>query len=226
MKFSLAKLIVWPRDGSKDPRVVSFTGTGINLITGSSRSGKSAIIKIIDYCLGSGTCNIPKPGPIRRSSACDGLVIRTAEGYKLFARRDPDAQESTEEYMLVESALPIVPERPVKNTNRDAIKGLLARLTQLPQATADFYETGKRLQRPCVIRRHDIVHVSAAAYRRERHGTLLRSGGRESCPQAPRDIPQSRCCRCRYIGGATQARRRSASLGEKSDDSLKRSAGP
>lgn len=142
MKFSLAKLIVWPRDGSKDPRVVSFTETGINLITGSSRSGKSAIIKIIDYCLGSGTCNIPKLGPIRRSSAWYGLVIRTAEGYKLFARRDPDAQESTEEYMLVESALPIVPERPVKNTNRDAIKGLLARLTQLPQATADFYETG------------------------------------------------------------------------------------
>ncbi len=52
MKFSLVKLIVWPRDTSKDARVVSFAETGINLITGSSRTGKSAIIKIVDYWSG------------------------------------------------------------------------------------------------------------------------------------------------------------------------------
>lgn len=142
MKFSVVKLIVWPRDISKDRRVVSFSETGINLVTGSSRSGKSAIIKIIDYCLGSGTCSIPKLGPIRRSSAWYGIVISTEEGYKLLARRDPDAQDSTDDYMLVESAKPIVPERPVKNSNRAAIKGLLTRLARLPQASADFYETG------------------------------------------------------------------------------------
>lgn len=142
MRFSLVKLIIWPRDVSKDPRVVSFNEIGINLITGSSRSGKSAIIKIIDYCLGSQTCSVPKLGPIRRRSAWYGVIIRTVEGYKLFARRDPDAQESTDDYMLIESSVPTFPERPVKNANRAAIKGLLARLARLPQATADFYETG------------------------------------------------------------------------------------
>lgn len=142
MIFSLSKLIIWPRSALKGARVVSFKETGVNLITGSSRSGKSAIIKIIDYCLGSGKCNIPKLGPIRRSSAWYGVVIRTAEGYKLFARPDPDDQESTDDYMLIESASPIIPERPAKNTNRDTIKAVLARLAQLPQATADFYRTG------------------------------------------------------------------------------------
>ena len=77
MKFSIAKLIVWPRDSSKSPRVVSFAETGINLITGASRSGKSAIIKIVDYCLGSRTCNIPKLGPIRRSSSWYGVLVAT-----------------------------------------------------------------------------------------------------------------------------------------------------
>jgi hypothetical protein len=74
MKFSVTKLIIWPRDVSKKARVVSFAETGINLITGSSRSGKSAIIKIVDYCLGSGRCSIPKLGPIRRSSAWYGVI--------------------------------------------------------------------------------------------------------------------------------------------------------
>lgn len=142
MKFSLAKLILWPRDSTKAHRVVSFAETGINLITGSGKSGKSAIIKIIDYCLGSGSCSIPKLGPIRRSSQWYGIVIRSEEGYKMLARRDPDEQDSTDDYMLLESAFPIIPERPVQNTNRAAIKGMLARLARLPQATADFYETG------------------------------------------------------------------------------------
>ena len=142
MKFSITKLIVWPRDTSKEVRVVSFVESGINLITGSSRTGKSAIIKIIDYCLGSRTCSIPKLGPIRRSAGWYGIVIRTEEGYKLFARRDPDTQEATDDYMLVESAAPTVPEYAVKNSNRVAAKGLLARLARLPQANADFNETG------------------------------------------------------------------------------------
>jgi len=142
MIFSLSKLIVWSRDTSKQPRVVSFEETGINLITGENRSGKSAIIRIIDYCLGSRICSIPKLGPIRRASEWYGVVIHTEEGYKLLARRDPDNQESTDEYMLVESAAPTIPERPAKNTNRAAIKGLLTRLARLPQTTADFHETG------------------------------------------------------------------------------------
>ncbi len=44
--------------------------------------------------------------------------------------------------MLVESATPTFPARPVRNTNRAAVKGLLARLARLPQADADFNETG------------------------------------------------------------------------------------
>jgi hypothetical protein len=142
MKFAITKVILWPRDTSKDARVVSFSETGINLITGSSRSGKSAIIKIVDYCLGSRTCSIPKLGPIRRSTGWYGIVVRTEEGYKLFARRDPDAQDATDDYLLIESATPTFPDRAVKNANRAAAKGMLARLARLPQANADFSETG------------------------------------------------------------------------------------
>jgi len=44
--------------------------------------------------------------------------------------------------MLVESASPTVPDRPIKNANRAVIEGLLSRLARLPQANADFYSSG------------------------------------------------------------------------------------
>lgn len=142
MKFALSRLVIWPRDEAKPPRIVTFSETGINLVAGGSRSGKSAIIKIVDYCLGARSCNIPKPGPIRRSSAWYGIVVLTGEGYKLLARRDPGKNESTDDYMLVESLTPTIPARPEKNSNRQAVKGLLARLARLPQLDVDYEGTG------------------------------------------------------------------------------------
>jgi hypothetical protein len=142
MKFSISKLIVWARDESKAVRVVSFEETGINLITGSSRSGKSAIIKIIDYCLGSRTCSVPRMSPIRRTASWYGVSVRTDEGYKLLARRDPETQDATDDFMLIESASPTIPEHPLRNANRAAVKGLLDRLARLPQTNVDFDDTG------------------------------------------------------------------------------------
>ena len=142
MEFSVANLIVWPRDESKSARILTFSESGINLVTGASRTGKSAIIKIIDYCLASKSCKIPKMGPIRRSAAWYGVVIKTEEGYKLLARKDPDHQESTGDYMVVESAVLSIPARPTKNANRAAVQALLNRLARLPQADSDFEESG------------------------------------------------------------------------------------
>jgi hypothetical protein len=47
-----------------DPRVVSLRPGALNVITGASKRGKSALIAIIDYCLGSTECNVYY-GPIR-----------------------------------------------------------------------------------------------------------------------------------------------------------------
>ena len=38
---------------------LKFEVEGLNVITGPSHTGKSAIIEIIDYCLGSKECNVP-----------------------------------------------------------------------------------------------------------------------------------------------------------------------
>lgn len=49
MKFQLLKLIIWPRSDKFPSRIVNFKPRKVNVITGASRTGKSAIIPIIDY---------------------------------------------------------------------------------------------------------------------------------------------------------------------------------
>lgn len=56
MKFYIKKLILWLQNGQK--RELLFKDNKINVITGESGTGKSAILDIIDYCLLSSTHSI------------------------------------------------------------------------------------------------------------------------------------------------------------------------
>lgn len=59
MKFTINSVILWPRKDGYSPRFLPFKSEAVNIITGASRTGKSALIPIIDYCLGSDKCTIP-----------------------------------------------------------------------------------------------------------------------------------------------------------------------
>lgn len=142
MKLDILSIILWPQDSAKEPRVIRFQPGCVNLVTGASRSGKSALIEIVDYCLGSGQCDIPKVGPIRKSCSWYGLLVATDEGQKLLARRDPGPQDSTDDYYLAEGLDLVIPNVPTKNSNRSAVRGILGRLGRIPQASADFLDTG------------------------------------------------------------------------------------
>lgn len=132
MLFQVRTLIVWPKDGQK-PRMVEFRPGKLNIISGASKTGKSAIIPILDYCLGSRSCSIPV-GVIRERAAWFGVVIDTIEGQKLFARKEPGDQRSTDDMYFQEAPeIDISEGTPVKSTNRKAIKLLLDRLAALPQ---------------------------------------------------------------------------------------------
>jgi hypothetical protein len=103
MHFEILRVILWPKDASKDIRIVQFKPGQLNVISGVSRTGKSAVIPIIDYCLGADKCTIPT-GIIREKTAWFGVVVGTAEGEKLFARREPGALQATDDMHISEAA--------------------------------------------------------------------------------------------------------------------------
>ncbi len=134
MQFQLLKLILWPKSAHR-PRVVEFKPGLVNVISGASKTGKSAVIPIIDYCLGSGKCNIPA-GLIRETCAWFGIVIETLEGQKLLARREPgDARQTGDMFVLEagaeEESVQVPDETPQKNQTVDSVKGMLDALSGL-----------------------------------------------------------------------------------------------
>ena len=100
MHFQILKLILWSKAGH-EPRVLDFEPGMGNVISGASKTGKSAVIPIIDYCLASGKCSIPV-GTIRNACAWFGIVIDTLEGLKLLARREPGEARQTGDMFILE----------------------------------------------------------------------------------------------------------------------------
>ncbi len=131
MFFQIRAILLWPRNPAFQPRRVRFDLGKVNVISGASRTGKSAVIPIIDYCLGSRTCSIPV-NTIRKHCEWFGVIVATVQGDKLFARREPGAQRNTDDMFLMEAdTIKDIPQRIVKNTNADAVKRLLDDLAAL-----------------------------------------------------------------------------------------------
>ncbi|SCU86004.1 conserved hypothetical protein [Cupriavidus necator] len=130
MYFQLRQVVLWPRSGDV-PRVVEFEPGVVNVISGASKTGKSSVIPIIDYCLGSEKCSIPV-GVIRETCSWFGVLIDTVEGQKLLARKEPGNQQSTGEMVLLEAPEVAVPSViSEKNCNVDYVKAMLNRLAGL-----------------------------------------------------------------------------------------------
>lgn len=124
MQFQIDELILWPKNKEYTYKNIEFNKNSVNVITGDSRTGKSAIIPIIDYCLASGECYIPTQ-TIRNACSWFGVIVQL-DNYKiLLARREPGVQKSTSDMMFIQGEKIEIPDIPEKNTNCQAIKRFL-----------------------------------------------------------------------------------------------------
>jgi len=131
MYLQIREIVLWPRNPKFEPRRLRFELGKVNVISGASRTGKSAVIPIIDYCLGATSCSIPAK-TIRKSCEWFGVVLVTPQGDKLLARREPGSQRSTDDmYLLEAERITGIPHRITKNTNADAVKRQLDELAGL-----------------------------------------------------------------------------------------------
>jgi DNA repair ATPase RecN len=86
LSFSIKAIVVYSRSGVVRP--ISLRENGLNVITGRSKTGKSAIIDIIDYCLGRGSFNVAE-GTIRQKSAWFALHLVKGNDAVFVARNNP-----------------------------------------------------------------------------------------------------------------------------------------
>ena len=150
MYFQIRRLIIWPKSDDVSPKFqsIEFELGKVNVITGESRTGKSAIIPIIDYCLASSHNLIPID-KIRDYASWYAVEIVVAKNqHVLVARKAPPEGKNTSE----ESALEIldgeyVPTAtpPARNKSADDIKGYFDNLFGLPYLEHQNIWQDKRL---------------------------------------------------------------------------------
>lgn len=139
MKLAILKIILWPKDTTLEPRIVSFVPGKINVLTGESGAGKSALTWIIDYCLGSDKCSIPI-GLIRELTDWFGLHLQLANTEMIVARRNPEDQQSTNEFFWTEGLGLSVPPIVQKNARVEDLKNRFNQISNIPTFDASLDE--------------------------------------------------------------------------------------
>src|SRR5471030_240542 len=85
--------------GNEGRRRTIVLQSGVNIITGASGTGKSALIKAIDYCLGSSQCELP--AHVRRYSFAVGVKWVSGESQMITGRIIPPVGQRTSTRMYV-----------------------------------------------------------------------------------------------------------------------------
>ncbi|EPC4486777.1 DUF3732 domain-containing protein [Serratia liquefaciens] len=146
MFFQIEKLILWPKKNGLAPRIVKFEKNKLNLITGASKTGKSAIIPIMDYCLCASKCAIPT-GIIRDKTDWYGLVICIGNKKILIAREEPESRRASTQMYIKEGDSISIPDTIKSNTNIDNVKLFLNNLSGLTNLDFDIHKNGSPARR-------------------------------------------------------------------------------
>ncbi|WP_176079561.1 DUF3732 domain-containing protein [Paraburkholderia tropica] len=132
MQFFISQLLLWPKSKKLSVRTLDFAEDKVNVVHGRSRTGKSSIIAIIDYCLGASRCAIPV-GTIRQKTAWFGLRVRANGTWLLIARRSPEKGTGSGECFIsvVSDRVAALPQRLEATHTIKQFKDAFNRLTRV-----------------------------------------------------------------------------------------------
>jgi len=128
---------IYSHDGRR--RDIFFSVDGLNVITGRSSTGKSALSDIIEYCMGRSTFNVPE-GVIRDKVSWYSVLYQFPKEQVLVAKPTPSrGGESCSAVVLRRGVELVVPsfEELIINSDDDAVVSLLSRLLGIPENMID-----------------------------------------------------------------------------------------
>lgn len=126
MSFQIKDIVLYGNNG--EMRFLEFNIGKLNIITGASKTGKTALIAVLEYCFGSSECQIPA-GIIRRTVAWVGVKLAVSAGEVFIARRLPvQGRNSSSDVCYIvgnQIALPRI-DQLIQTTNPEGLQNLLA----------------------------------------------------------------------------------------------------
>ncbi|MFG9248227.1 DUF3732 domain-containing protein [Pseudomonas aeruginosa] len=131
--MKIRSIHIYSHDGQR--RDLAFKVDGLNVITGRSSTGKSALSEIIEYCMGRSSFNVPE-GIIRDKVAWFAVIYQFEKEQVLVAKPTPSGSgASCSTVMLRRGAQLQIPEFKdlAINTDDESIVELLSRLLGIPE---------------------------------------------------------------------------------------------
>lgn len=86
MSIRILEIVVYGHAGQRNS--IRFNDSGLSIVTGASKTGKSSLIDIIEYCFGRETCNV-SDGVIRQHVSWYGILLDRSDTKIFIARRNP-----------------------------------------------------------------------------------------------------------------------------------------
>ncbi|MEI7228698.1 DUF3732 domain-containing protein [Pectobacterium carotovorum] len=131
--MKISSIHIYSHDGQR--RDLNFNVNGLNVITGRSSTGKSALSDIIEYCMGHSSFTVPE-GIIRDKVAWFAVIYQFEKEQVMVAKPTPArGGASCSTAMLrrgAEVSVPVFSELLV-NTDDDSVVELLSRLLGIPE---------------------------------------------------------------------------------------------
>jgi len=131
--MKIRSIHLYSHDGQR--RDLQFKVDGLNVITGRSSTGKSALSEIIEYCMGRSSFNVPE-GVIRDKVAWFAVIYQFNDGQVLVAKPTPRGGGASCRTAMLRRGPELHPpafDELVENSDDDAIVSLLSRLLGIPE---------------------------------------------------------------------------------------------
>lgn len=137
MTMQLLKVCLYGNNGER--RDVNFVPSKVNVITGASKKGKSSLIDIVEYCLGSSECNVAD-GCIRDTVAWYSILLKFTDAQVFIARAAPlqGQKSNTACHMLIANEVEIPERSELENTtNISSVVDFLTSKIGIPEQVTE-----------------------------------------------------------------------------------------
>lgn len=125
MSIQILEIALYSHDGQR--RALQLKRGAVNVVTGASKTGKSALIDIVDYCFGSSECRVPE-GIIRKAVSWFAVRLAVDNAQAVVARKCPTPGSASTEECFVETGRVVnLPEGSSlrQTTNTEGLNNLL-----------------------------------------------------------------------------------------------------
>ncbi|PTV71610.1 DUF3732 domain-containing protein [Agrobacterium pusense] len=137
MSIQVRGIAIYSRSGEK--RETRFKLNSLNVVTGASKTGKSALLDIVDFCWGRDECTVPR-GEIRNGVSWFAVLFDNAGEGILVARHNPGPSGNDGDEIYFERNVDEFPDGPtdfVKNMTAAALRSKFSGILGIAENLSD-----------------------------------------------------------------------------------------